>query len=129
MDERHADRAGDILRPVRMVGGGTAESTSWERDASTAREGHVADGASVEMEEVLRRENLKAAYKRVIRNGGAGGVDGRSVDDLEEQIQADWPRIREQLLSGTYVPSPVRKVEIPKAGGGVRVLDIPTVIP
>jgi RNA-directed DNA polymerase len=80
------------------------------------------------MEEVLRRENLKAAYKRVVRNGGAGGVDGRSVDDLEEQIHTDWPRIREQLLSGTYVPSPVRKVEIPKPGGGVRVLGIPTVM-
>ncbi len=128
MGERHADRAGDILRPVRRVGGGTAKSTSWERDAATAREGHVADGASVEMEEVLRRENLKAAYKRVVRNGGAGGVDGRSVDDLEEQIHTDWPRIREQLLSGTYVPSPVRKVEIPKPGGGVRVLGIPTVM-
>jgi len=80
------------------------------------------------MEEVLRRENLKAAYKRVVGNGGAGGVDGRSVDDLEEQIRTDWPRIREQLLSGTYVPSPVRRVEIPKAGGGVRVLGIPTVL-
>ena len=128
MDERNADRAGDILRPVRRVGGGTAESTDRERDASTAREGHVADGASVQMEEVLRRENLKAAYKRVVRNGGAGGVDGRSVDDLEEQIHTDWPRIREQLLSGTYVPNPVRKVEIPKTGGGVRVLGIPTVM-
>jgi RNA-directed DNA polymerase len=80
------------------------------------------------MEEVLRRENLKAAYKRVVRNGGAGGVDDMSVDDLEEQIRTDWPRIREQLLSGTYVPSPVRKVEIPKPGGGVRVLGIPTVM-
>ncbi len=63
MDERHADRAGDILRPVRRVGGGTAESTDRERDASTAREGEAADGVSVQMEEVLRRENLKAAYR------------------------------------------------------------------
>ncbi len=55
-------------------------------------------------------------------------MDGRSVDDLEEQIRTDWSRIREQLLSGTYVPSPVRKVEIPKPGGGVRVLGIPTVM-
>ena len=80
------------------------------------------------MEEVLRRENLKAAYERVVRNGGAGGVDGRSVDDLKEQLQEDWPRIREQLLSGTYKPSLVRKVEIPKPGGGVRTLGIPTVM-
>jgi len=129
MGDRHVDRVGDDgLRPNRRVSGVTAESTVGERDASTAREGHVADGASAEMEEVLRRENLKAAYVRVVRNGGAGGVDGKSVDDLEEQIHADWPRIREQLLSGTYVPSPVRKVEIPKPGGGVRVLGIPTVM-
>ena len=129
MDERHADRVGDNgLRPSRRVGGVTAESTVGECDASTAREEHVADGASVEMEEVLRRENLKAAYVRVVRNGGAGGVDGKSVDDLEEQLRTDWPRIREQLLSDTYVPSPVRKVEIPKPGGGVRVLGIPTVV-
>jgi len=80
------------------------------------------------MEEVLRRENLKAAYKRVIKNGGAGGVDGKSVDDLKEQIQTDWPRIREQLLSGSYEPSPVREVEIPKPGGGMRTLGIPTVM-
>jgi len=80
------------------------------------------------MEEVLRRENLMAAYKRVVSNGGAGGVDGRSVDDLAEQIRADWPRIREQLLSRSYEPSPVRKVEIPKPGGGKRTLGIPTVM-
>jgi RNA-directed DNA polymerase len=55
-------------------------------------------------------------------------VDGRSVDDLKHQIREDWPRIREQLTSGTYEPSPVRKVEIPKPGGGVRTLGIPTVM-
>lgn len=80
------------------------------------------------MEEVLRRENLMAAYKRVVSNGGAGGMDGRSVDDLKHQIREDWPRIREQLLSGSYEPNPVRKVEIPKPGGGVRMLGIPTVM-
>ena len=80
------------------------------------------------MEEVLRRENLMAAYKRVVRNRGAGGVDGRTVDDLKHQIREDWPVIREQLLSGSYGPSPVRKVEIPKPGGGVRMLGIPTVM-
>jgi RNA-directed DNA polymerase len=78
------------------------------------------------MEEVLRCENLKAAYDRVVRNGGAGGVDGRSVDDLKEQLRTDWPCIREQLLRGSYEPSPVRKVEIPKPGGGKRTLGIPT---
>jgi len=80
------------------------------------------------MEEVLRRENLKAAYKRVVQNKGAGGVDGKSVDDLEHQVRTDWPRIREQLSSGSYEPNPMRKVEIEKPGGGVRTLGIPTVM-
>jgi RNA-directed DNA polymerase len=68
------------------------------------------------------------AHKRVVSNGGAGGIDGRNVDDLADQIREDWPRIREQLLSGSYERSPVRKVEIPKPGGGVRTLGIPTVM-
>ena len=128
MDERHADSAGDGLRLARRVGGGTAESMGREREAATAQAENAGDGASGLMEEVLRHENLMAAYKRVVRNGGSGGVDGRSVDDLKVQIRADWPQIREQLLSGNYEPSPVRKVEIPKPGGGKRTLGIPTVM-
>ena len=128
MDERHADRAGNGPHPARRAGDGIAESTGQERDAATAREENAADEAPGLMEEVLRRENLMAAYKRVVSNGGAGGVDGRSVDDLEHQIREDWPRIREELLSGTYEPSPVRKVEIDKPGGGVRTLGVPTVM-
>jgi len=110
------------------VGGGTAEGTGAARQAATAPGEQAGDGAPGLMEEVLRRENLMAAYRRVVRNQGAGGVDGRSVDDLKHQIRADWPSVREALLSGTYEPSPVRKVEIPKPGGGVRVLGIPTVM-
>jgi len=110
------------------VGGGTAESNGWARQAVTAPGEKAGDGASELMEEVLRDENLRAAYKRVVRNGGSGGVDGRNVDDLKEQIRADWPQIREQLLSRSYEPSPVRKVEIPKPGGGERTLCIPTVM-
>ena len=128
MDERHADRAGGSPRPARRTGDGIAESPGGERDAATAREENAADEAPELMKEVLRGENLMAAYKRVVRNRGAGGVDGRSVDDLKHQIREDWPRIREQLQSGTYEPSPVRKVEIEKPGGGVRVLGIPTVM-
>ena len=99
-----------------------------ERDTDTAREENAADEASGLMEEVLRRENLTAAYKRVVSNGGAGGVDGRRVGDLKHQVRTDWPRIREQLTSETYTPDPVRKVEIPKPGGGVRMLGVPTVM-
>jgi RNA-directed DNA polymerase len=77
----------------------------------------------------VRRENLVAAHARVVRNGGAPGVDGLSVDDLMPYCRQHWARIREQLLSGTYVPQPVRRVEIPKPDGkGVRMLGIPTVL-
>jgi RNA-directed DNA polymerase len=81
------------------------------------------------MEEVLNRENMLAAYHRVVGNQGAPGVDGITVDELESLIHQRWEAIREEVLSGTYVPNAVRKVEIPKPGGkGVRMLGIPTVL-
>jgi group II intron reverse transcriptase/maturase len=80
------------------------------------------------MEEVLRRENLFAALRRVQANKGAPGVDGMSVDELPEYLRWAWPEIREQLLSETYVPSPVRAVYLPKPGGGTRMLGIPIVL-
>jgi group II intron reverse transcriptase/maturase len=80
------------------------------------------------MEEVLRRENLFAALRRVQANKGAPGVDGMSVDELPAHLRHAWPRIREQILSETYIPSPVRAVYLPKPGGGRRMLGIPTVL-
>ena len=81
------------------------------------------------MEEVCARANLLAAYRRVVRNGGAPGVDGMSVDDLMPYCREHWARIREELLGGRYQPQPVRRVEIPKPGGkGKRMLGIPTVL-
>ena len=128
MERRDAGKRAEKLERAGKVGGGTAEDTGAARQAATAPGEQAGEGASGLMEEVLRRENLMAAYRRVVRNKGAGGVDGRSVDDLKHQIRADWSQIREALLSGTYRPSPVRKVEIPKPGGGVRMLGIPTVM-
>jgi RNA-directed DNA polymerase len=80
------------------------------------------------IEEVCKRENLKEALKRVKANAGAAGVDGMTVTDLTGYLRENWPRIREQLLSATYKPQPVRRVEIPKAGGGTRKLGIPTAV-
>ena len=102
MDRRDADKKAERPERAGRVGGGTAESTGAGARQATGASGEKAgNGAPALMEEGLRRENLTAAYERVVRNGGAGGVDGRSVDDLKEQLQKDWPRIREQLLSGT----------------------------
>ena len=80
------------------------------------------------MEEVCEAENLKKALKRVKANKGSPGVDGMTVNELPGYLKQHWPVIREQLLSGTYKPQPVRRVEIPKPDGGVRKLGIPTVL-
>jgi RNA-directed DNA polymerase len=80
------------------------------------------------MEEVCGRENCKQAWTRVKANKGSPGVDGMTVQQLTEYLKQHWPAIRDQLLSGTYVPQPVKRVEIPKPDGGVRKLGIPTVL-
>jgi RNA-directed DNA polymerase len=80
------------------------------------------------MEEVVGDENRVTALRTVKRNQGAPGIDHMRTTELESHLQAHWPRIRAKLLAGTWVPSPVRRVEIPKPGGGVRMLGIPTVI-
>ena len=77
------------------------------------------------IEEVCERENCKQALKRVKANKGSAGVDGMTVHELPEHLKEHWPAIREQLLSGTYKPQPVKRVEIPKRDGGVRKLGIP----
>jgi RNA-directed DNA polymerase len=80
------------------------------------------------IKEVVRRENMHRAWQRVRSNKGSAGVDGLSIDDTGVWLQTHWPRIREALLNGTYVPQPVRRVDIPKPnGGGTRTLGIPTV--
>ena len=78
-------------------------------------------------ERIISRDNLMAALKRVQRNGGAPGVDGMTVEELPEHLRVHWPSIREKLEAGRYEPSPVKRVEIPKPGKGMRQLGIPTV--
>lgn len=79
------------------------------------------------LEMVVDPDNMKAAWKQVERNDGAAGVDGRSINDTKVFLHSHWPRIYQSLLDGTYRPYPVLRVEIPKTGGGVRKLGIPTV--
>ena len=80
------------------------------------------------LKDIFSRENMQAAYQRVVRNKGAAGIDGMTVGELGEHLRYNWPCIREQLLAGEYQPQAVRKVEIPKASGGKRTLGIPTVL-
>jgi len=70
------------------------------------------------MEEVCERENCLRAYKRVKSNKGSAGIDGITVEELPGYLKEHWPAIREQLLSGTYKPQPVRRVEIPSRTEG-----------
>ncbi len=80
------------------------------------------------LEAILDRENTRAAYHRVVANRGAAGVDGTTVDELKAFLVEHWPRIKEDLLADRYRPQPVRRVDIPKVGGGTRTLGIPTVL-
>ncbi|MCL4476828.1 MAG: group II intron reverse transcriptase/maturase [Nitrospirae bacterium] len=80
------------------------------------------------MERVVERGNLIAALRKVERNGGSPGIDGMAVEELRDYLREHWPEIKGELLRGEYKPMPVKRVEIPKPGGGIRCLGIPTVL-
>jgi RNA-directed DNA polymerase len=80
------------------------------------------------IETMLERENMLKALQAVERNGGAAGMDGMTTGELRPYLQTHWAIIKEQLLKGEYRPRPVRRVDIPKPGGGARMLGIPTVL-
>jgi RNA-directed DNA polymerase len=129
MDEGDAPRKAEMPEDSRKVAGGTRKNTARERQASTAAEENAQPGTMNLLEEVLRRENLIIVLRRVQSNKGAPGVDRMTVQELSAYLREHWPRIREELLHGTYIPAPVRRVEIPKPDGkGVRPLGIPTVL-
>jgi RNA-directed DNA polymerase len=96
------------------------------RAARTDVESRMAPGPS--MEAIVERGNLKKALARVKANKGAAGFDGMTFEQLTPYLKEHWPAIRAQLLDGSYEPQPVRRVEIPKVSGGMRLLGIPTVL-
>ena len=97
-------------------------------EAPTATQGDERSGTSGLMELVCERQNLQAALKRVRKNKGSAGIDGMTVEELPDYLRAHWSELREHLLSGAYRPSPVKQQLIPKSGGGMRKLGIPTVL-
>ena len=97
-------------------------------EAPTATHENERSGASGLMEKVCERPNLLDALKRVRKNKGSPGIDGMTVDDLLIHLRDHWPRLREQLLAGTYQPALVKEQLIPKSSGGMRKLGIPTVV-
>ena len=80
------------------------------------------------METIVERQNMLRAYRRVLANKGAPGVDGMTVGQLKSYLKRCWPKIKQALLDGTYKPLPVRRKEIPKPTGGIRPLGIPAVL-
>ncbi|WP_240968304.1 group II intron reverse transcriptase/maturase, partial [Paenibacillus aquistagni] len=100
--------------------------------APSSSSAQVAPSAREDQNELLDRmlegDNLRLAYKRVVQNGGAPGVDGVTVANLQAYLNTHWETVKTALLAGTYRPMPVKRVEIPKPGGGVRMLGIPTVM-
>jgi hypothetical protein len=98
-------------------------------EARTATDGETKPEAAQRfLEAALERGNMLRAYQRVVENKGAPGVDGLTVSELKPWLQAHWPKIKQALLAGEYMPTAVRKVEIPKLQGGVRILGIPCVL-
>jgi RNA-directed DNA polymerase len=93
-------------------------------------DGHVHEARKIGMlmEQILSRENLRKALKRVEKNKRSHGVDGMPVESLRAYLMTHWASIRASIEDGSYVPAPVRRVEIPKPAGGVRLLGIPTAL-
>ena len=106
---------------------GEAEPEAVRDEARTARHETGGSGRDGLLSRALARANLVMAWKRVKANRGSAGTDGKSIAETAAYLKTHWPRIREALLDGSYRPAPVRRVQIPKPGGGMRELGIPTV--
>jgi RNA-directed DNA polymerase len=109
-------------------GGRNLPGTAAVAEARTAAGGRTKPEALRLMEVAVERSNMLCAYERGVKNQGAPGVDGLTVTEFKPWLQAHWPKIRQALLVGEYMPAAVRKVDIPKPQGGVRTLGIPTVL-
>jgi len=104
-------------------------SNSGQGDETVADTSEATDSVTVgEMERVVERENLRRALNQVKRNKGGPGIDGLTVERLPDYLKVHWPALRTQLLNGSYRPAAVKQVLIPKPGGAVRSLGIPTVV-
>ena len=110
-----------------VAGCGEAVQQAVTDEAELARSTQTGWGADDLLGQALSRENMLAAWKRVQANKGSAGVDGCTVQETGEYLKTAWPEIRQRLLDGSYKPGPVRRVGIPKPGGGTRELGIPAV--
>jgi RNA-directed DNA polymerase len=129
MSEAGSDKEVENTEAPLQTGDGIPKAEGEGSQTLTACDEKAGDKTLELMEEVLRRENLMQAFERVKSNKGAPGVDGMTVQELMPYCKENWEKIKGQLLSETYEPRPVKRVEIPKPDGkGTRMLGIPVVL-
>ena len=120
MTLNNTERMAETLSPAEEVAGQNPVAVPREVLPVTAGAGSLPSEADRDlMSAVLARGNMLLAYDRMCRNKGVPGVDGMTVEALKPYLKTHWPEIKQQLLEGRYTSQPVRKVEIPKPGGGV----------
>lgn len=126
--DQEAEKSGKKLTSStnREAPAGQVESIGADNTARI-KEGESKEEKSL-MEAIVLEENMRKAYRQVVGNKGSAGVDGMEVEALKDYLKVHWTRIKGELLEGTYRPKAVRKVMIPKPGGGERMLGIPTVL-
>lgn len=100
----------------------------WPQADEAVMAKHDEESPASTMEEICESENVRQALRRVCENKGSAGVDGMHVEQLSEHLKTHWPKIKTQLMEGKYKPQAIKRVEIPKPDGGIRVLGIPTVL-
>jgi len=129
MTTRGAAEGGEHKRsaPLTGVGRNAGEGAKGAASATSDEDHYIGPGEEL-IEQMVERDNLNAAWRRVRSNQGAAGVDGLGIEDTAALIRQDWDQIEARLRAGTYQPRPVRRVEIPKASGGTRKLGVPTVL-
>jgi RNA-directed DNA polymerase len=125
--ESRKERADRREPSLKAKGEARGEQASAEPSTGVREQRSDGEGERL-LEQILTVENLNRAVKRVEANGGAPGIDGMTVAELRPYLKAQGPELKESLQSGRYRPQPVRRVEIPKPGGGMRGLGIPTVV-
>jgi RNA-directed DNA polymerase len=128
LEDTTRQKSGQLELP--FEGRGEAPRAERSGEASTAAHGNERSGIDEArlMERVVERGNVVVALKRVQKNKGSPGIDGMTVEALRDHLRETWPALREQLLTGTYRPQPVKRQLIPKSDGGERELGIPTAL-
>jgi group II intron reverse transcriptase/maturase len=127
LETARRQKSGEQLE-LRLGERGEAPGNGLSGEAATAGDGDERSGNNDLMSRVVEHDNVLRAVKRVRQNGGSPGSDGMTVKELPAHLAANWEQLRAALLAGRYQPQPVRRQEIPKASGGVRILGIPSAI-